>query len=283
MYAGTTDLPALLAPTGLNVYGVADPAAWDALSPPARQSAALLPGTRAILVFGSGGPTLWRQFVADLERHPAHLTHEADPLDAYVRRVVGVANAALDTEEGPPVARRWFFAAPDEPTPLDFRLLAHLAGLGGRSRLGLLLHPRYGTWLGLRAACYTTAAVPHDAPDEADPCAGCAAPCVSACPGSAFPGGTWSVERCSAFHATSPRCNDGCASRLACPAGIEERYDDAAIQYHYNREAGRARLRAHLGIPASDDRHAGIGPHWGDWKERVDVAGGLDAPSKPGS
>lgn len=260
----------LLAPAGLNVYGVADPAAWDTLSPPARQSAALLSGTQAILVFGSGGPTLWRRFVADLTAAPRHLTEEPDPLDAYVRRAVAEADAAW----APTVARRWFFAAPDEPTPLDFRLLASLAALGGRSRLGLLLHPHYGPWLGLRAACFVAAPLPLGTPADLDPCAGCPAPCLTACPGNAFIGGQWAVDRCSAFHTESSACDNGCGARAACPAGADERYDPDEIVYHYNRKLGRAHLRHRLGIAPGEDHHAGAGPHWDDWRARVDVTGG---------
>lgn len=261
--------PPHLGAVGLDVCGTADPAAWDCFASPSRHSTVLLPGTQAILVYGSGGPTLWRRFLADLEASPHHLTEEPDPLDAYVRRAVAAADAAWSAS----VPRRWFFAAPDEPTPLDFRLLAHLAGLGGKSRLGLLLHPRFGPWLGLRAACFVAAPLPLDAPIDADPCAGCPAPCITACPGQAFVAGQWSVARCSAFHAESSACDSGCAARQACPAGADQRYDPEAIVYHYNRKLGRAQLRHRLGIAPADDCYAGEGPHWDDWKARVDVNG----------
>lgn len=246
-----------LAPAGLNLVGVASAAAYDASVPEARGSAGLLPGARSILVVASGGPSLWHAFVADLRRDPRGLTAEAHPLDAFVRRAVDAADPALGDAR-----RRWFFAAADADVHLDFRVLGHLAGLGGRSRLGLLLHPRYGTWLGLRAAVFTDAVLPAAPPPAGDPCAGCPAPCAPACPGSAFPGGSWDVARCSAFHDESDRCASSCASRLACPAGAEHRYPEDEVLYHYDRPAGRRLLRARLGIGA--DGFPGEGPRWGN-------------------
>ena len=160
------DLAALttgLAAQGLNAWGVADPARWDAHVPPEKRADAVLPGARAIVVFGSGGPALWHALLADVAATPAHLADEAHPLDAFVRRAVQAADAHLGATR-----RRWVYAAADASPLVDFRTLGWLAGLGGRSRLGLLLHPEYGPWLGLRAACFVDAALPSAAPVEAD-------------------------------------------------------------------------------------------------------------------
>lgn len=251
-----------LGPAGLNVVGVADPAAWDAVMPESRRCSTLLPGTRAILVVGSGGPALWEGLLDDCRAHPEHWSNEAHPLDARVRRVVESVEV--------PGRHRWFFAAAEAELHLDFRLLASLAGLGGKSRMGLLLHPVHGLWLGLRAACFLDSELPFDTPDLADPCAGCPGYCASACPGSAFPGGTWDVARCTAFHAESERCATRCDARLACPKGAASRYPDAEIRYHYDRGGGRRVLREALGI--TDDRFEGEGPHWGTWSTRVKVS-----------
>lgn len=263
------DLAALttpLAAVGLNAFGVADPARWDAVAGPARQSTELLPGTQSILVFGSGGGQLWDSFLDDLVANPRHLADEEHPLDAFVRRRVEAADPALG-----PVPRRWFFAAANASVHLDFRLLADLAGLGGRSRLGLLLSPDYGVWLGLRAACFVAAPAPFSAPAAADPCAGCPAPCIDACPGEAFLAGHWSVDRCSAFHAVSPRCASSCDARRACPVAPHARYNDDEFLYHYDRAQGRARLRQLVGLPEAEDAYEGVGPHWQTWRKKVDV------------
>lgn len=256
-----------LAAVGLDVVGYADVASWDAHVGPARQSATLAPGARSILVIGNGGGTMWPHFVEDLRRDTRGLTQEANPLDAFVRRTILAADAALGA-----TPRRWFFASADAELHLDFRLLAGLAGLGTQSRLGLLIHPRWGTWIGLRAACF----LPFEAqkmPSVPDVCDGCAAPCVTACAGTAFPDGRWDVGRCATFHTESPVCERTCGSRLACPVGEENRYSPVQFAYHYHRESGRRALREVLGLPGGADPHEGAGPFWGTWKGRVDVAG----------
>src|SRR5258706_14756170 len=99
-------LRAALDPSGLNLVGIADVATYDAQVKPARQSHTLCPASRSILVVGSGGPALWHAFLADLERTPHHLTHEQHPLEAFVKREIERADAALHD-----ISRRGFFAA----------------------------------------------------------------------------------------------------------------------------------------------------------------------------
>jgi len=257
-----------LAPSGLNVVGVADPARWDALAGPAHQSGVLLPGARAFLVVGNGGSAFWEAFLADLEAEPGHLIDDPNPLDSFARRSVLAADAALDG-----IPRRWFWAAMDTDVHLDFRVLARLAGFGAGGRLGLLMHPVHGPWLGLRAACLVAADLPRAVPSEADPCAGCPAPCVAACPGGAFPTGRWQVDACSSFKLAGPVCEGTCHARVACPAGAGSRYPAEQLRYHSHRASGRAWLRSRLGVPEGADRFAGDGPWWGDWRSRVDVSG----------
>lgn len=252
--------------SGLNAFGVASAAAWDRAVAPERQSAALSPGAVSILVVGSGGQDMWNHFLADLRAHPEHLAEEAHPLDAFVERRVRAADALLGA-----TPRRWFFASATADVHLDFRALAQLAGLGRRSRLGLLLHPEFGVWLGLRAACFLPVPLPVTDPVEGDPCDGCPAPCIDACPGNAFPGGHWNVDPCAAFHAAAPTCASSCASRSACVVAPHHRYDADEVQYHYDRAGGRPRLRALVGLSDDDDRFEGVGPHWQTWRRKVRV------------
>lgn len=254
--------------SGLNAWGVAPVEAWDAAVGPERRSAALLPGARSILVLGSGGGALWDALLAELRADPRRLAEEAHPLDAFVERRVRQADAELG--ERP---RRWFFAAASAELHLDFRVLASLAGLGRRSRLGLLLHPEYGVWLGLRAACFLTEPLAPTGPLSGDPCEACPAPCIPACPGEAFPGGHWHVDPCSAFHAASPACTSSCAARSACVASPHARYDADEYLYHYDRARGRARLRELVGLAEADDAFEGVGPHWQTWRRKVRVTG----------
>jgi len=261
-------LLAALAPAGLNLSGVVSASAWDEAVPAPRRAETLLPGARSILVLGNGGDAMWQAFLADLRGDPRGLTEARHPIDAYVRRQILAADALLGD-----VPRRWFWAAADAELHIDFRALAALGGLGATSRLGLLIHPRFGTWLGLRAACVLATEVqPTDTPAP-DSCAGCPAPCITACPGKAFPNGSWDVGQCTSYHDTSALCERVCHARMACPAGLPERYPPEQIAYHSHRESGRRWLRAYLGLPEGADPYDGVGPHWGDWRARVDVKG----------
>jgi len=254
--AGRAALPAwaeavvaALAPAGLQRWGVAPV-----------EGACPLPGARSALVFASGGPGLWQGFVDAVAAEHARLRDEAHPLDAHVARLLRAA------DPDPPPSRRWVRCAADEPTFVDFRPLAAAAGLGWASRLGLLLHPEDGPWIGLRAACFTTEALPPSAPAPGQgPCAGCAAPCVAACPVGAVPAGLgarFGIGACAA-HRTSGGCPSACAARNACPEGSASRYPPEAQAYHEDRAAGRAALAARLGV--NDDLHAGLGPPWSAW------------------
>jgi hypothetical protein len=253
-----------LAEDGLDVQGVASAAAWDAAVPASRTTDALFPGTRSILCIGNGAGRLWDGFLADLAADPRGLTEQVDPLDAYVRRRVRAAEAALGD-----LPRRWFWAAADADLHIDFRLLAGLAGLGVQSRLGLLIQRERGMWIGLRAACFLPIELDVAPPVTDHPCDGCDAPCVTACPGGAFPDGRWSVDLCARFHQESATCERSCVSRLACPVGAERRYTPEQYAYHSHRESGRRWLRGRLGV--TDDPFEGSGPYWGTWKARVDV------------
>jgi ubiquinone biosynthesis protein len=113
--------------------------------------------------------------------------------------------------------RRWVRCADDVPDAPDFRALARAAGLGWASRLGLLLHPTFGPWIGLRAAVFVPerlAATPLSGPS---PCADCPAPCVAACPAAAIVD-TWDAARCLPWQAARDTCHGGCLARSACPA-----------------------------------------------------------------
>ena len=204
---------------------------------------------------GNGGRTLWERFVADVARDPRLLVGEAHPLDCYVARIL----ADVDPEPGP--GRRWVRCAADDGADVDFRTLAVEAGLGWGSPLGLVLHPRFGPWMGLRAACFTTE---QWTPTRlgASPCASCSRPCVSACPAGAV-GTRFDIARCASAHAVPGPCAVICHSRQACPVGTDHQYSDLQLHYHSDRRTGRIRLAAALAV--TDDVHpasvrSGTGP-----------------------
>lgn len=242
-----TVLPAL-AEVGLNAVGVTTPddtaRAW---------------GARSAVVFGSGGPRLWAAFLAAVEADPTVLTGHAHPLDRFVARAILRADPT-------PTGREWVRCAFDAERFVDFRPLAEGAGLGWASRLGLLLHPQHGPWMGLRAVCFSPQALPPTGPlPGAGPCAGCAAPCATACPTSAVSAGVaFDIQACSR-HKLAGSCVDRCAARNACPEGAGSRYPPLEQHYHEHRKGGRSALAAHLRIGA--DGFVGEGPYWSDWAD----------------
>lgn len=236
--------------SGLNVSGVADGRPYDGL----------LPGCRAVVVFASGGRALWEAFTDDLRQHPAHLTEQAHPLDRFIARAIERA------DPDPRAPRRWVRCAADESVFLDFRKLAIAAGLGWPSQLGLVLHPTYGPWLGLRAACLTTAPLPIDGPLVGpSPCVSCPGHCAQACPGSAFRDGALKIRKCVAYRAASPTCATTCAARRACPEGKTHQYHPAELAYHMDPAHGQRVLRSRLGVEGA----VGVFPQTGD--DRADV------------
>ncbi len=261
-----------LARAGLSLAGWVPAATWDAHARAGTRTDNLLSGGAGLLVIGAAGPASWGTFLAELDADASVLTGHAHPFDAFVRRRVEAADRRLGA-----TPRRWLSCAAEDEVHLDFRKLGLLAGLGATSRLGLLLHPEHGPWIALRAAC-VLAEAPEDLPPvtaPTSPCEACAAahgeltPCVQACPGGAFPRGTWDVDLCTLAHGEGSACLTTCASRRACPVGAASRYPEDAMAYHYDRLGGRGALRRRVGLPDGADPFEGDGPHWATWRERL--------------
>ncbi len=209
----------LRAPLAIERYDEAVPDAW--------RSRQLLPGARAAIVVASGGRSLWDAFSrsSEFETSP-------DPLDAYTRRVTEVAASCL--ERAGKASRVLLAFEQRGGVHADFVALGRLAGLGASSRLGLLVHPVYGPWLSLRAIVLTRAlwegAVAEQV--EFDPCRGCPAPCVAACPGAAVAPGGFDATRCAATRVHLAACAVSCAARRACVIAPEHAYSEAALAHH---------------------------------------------------
>lgn len=215
-----------LAATGLQAWGIADGHAYDAI----------LPGCRSVLVVGGGGTALWEAFTSAVRREPHRLT-QPDPLDAFVAEQI----AALPGRPG----QRWVLCTLHATPFVDFRALGHAAGLGWSSRLGLLLHPTYGPWLSLRAACFTTEVLPPTGPlRPASPCQRCPAPCATACPAQAVDPNGFDIQRCVGHQAHTTPCRPGCHARQACPQGAAHAYGPIQHSYHQHATGRRGVLAA---------------------------------------
>ncbi|MCA9771140.1 MAG: hypothetical protein KC466_01950, partial [Myxococcales bacterium] len=122
--------------------------------------------------------------------------------------------------------------------------LALDAGLGVPSKLGLLIHPTWGPWLGLRAAVATDLDLSPTASLGAwNPCEGCPAPCAGACHGAAVGPRGWDMRACVESKVSDDRCRGGCDARSACVVAPEHRYDDDEIRYHSTTSAQRIEER----------------------------------------
>ena len=167
-------------------------------------------GTRTVVLLGPRPGAMWDAFSAS----PEDADGAPDPLDRWTRRLVDAAAPAAGAVPvypfgGPPYAPFIAWAG---------------RGEGARpSPVGMLVAPGRGLWVAYRAALAYPELLEIAMDPPADPCAGCPAPCLTACPVGALGGDGYDVPTCVA-HITSPEgapCRDGgCMVRHACPAGI---------------------------------------------------------------
>jgi ferredoxin len=211
-----------LADAGFDLYGVASPQGL---------SADMLPDARSVVVVASGGGRLFSKVVPWFQGRSEPCEH---PVDTYLEEVM----QRVDPHPGPD--RRWLLCHKEER--LDFRTLGLRAGLGHSSRLGLLLHPHDGPWVGLRAACFTTEALPvTKLVHQESPCVGCPAPCASACPAGALEGVLLDIDVCVRWRGLYDTCERSCHARSACIVGQPSAYSALQHRYH-NAWEGRPKL-----------------------------------------
>jgi epoxyqueuosine reductase len=225
---------------GLNLAAVLSPRDYDGRVPEPWRTAVQLPDARSVVILASGGDAFFSAAMA----HAAGRDH---PLDRFCEERVQ-AEADRWTREGAPT-RAFFYwqrlprAGESGPGEfLDFVSVAEAAGLGVRSRLGQLIHPRYGLWFGLRALLLSRRALPRSptVADDFAPCTPCPAPCASACPGAAVstrgtvphPDSAFSSRRCAGERQANPACEARCDARLACPVGATWAYSAQALAHH---------------------------------------------------
>ena len=199
---------------------------------------------RSALLIGNAGGGMWQAFsTADEFGDGA-----SDPLDRWTQRVVSAAIGEQDA------ALKALFPFGDPVWP--FQRWAKRATAAQSSPLGLLIHPEYGLWWGLRAAVILLEGADEkqiqDVERAIHPCDDCAErPCLSACPVNAFTSGGFAVYRCRSWldsiasqsdsggERADPDClMTGCAARNACPVGREWRQPQEQIRFHLRAFAG---------------------------------------------
>ena len=214
---------------GLNVLMPLAPPAFDAACAPVTPDVRLdrlLPGARAALVVGSGGPAFFDHFArAAPEAHDS----APNPLDRFTARVVDAAVAAALAPLA--VAHATYFPFAGSAPLIPFQRLGRAAGLGGPGPLGLQIHPVFGPWWAYRALVIVDGELPP-APAPGDGCAGCDAPCVAACPAGAVAVTGFGLSACHARRLSDEACRLSCAARIACVRGPEHRYSDGQLAFH---------------------------------------------------
>jgi hypothetical protein len=216
---------------GLNVWLPLDAAAFDAACSPVAPTlrlASLLPGARGALVVGSAGRAFFEAFAR------ARVAGESgpNPLDRYTRTIVEAMVRDALVPLGIAHALRFpFLGEVEGETPVPFQRLGRAAGLGAPGPLGLQIHPVYGPWWAYRALVVVDAELPT-MPPVGDGCAGCAAPCVAACPAAAVQRAGFVVPACHARRLVAEACHLSCAARIACVRGPEHRYGDDQLAFH---------------------------------------------------
>jgi epoxyqueuosine reductase QueG len=186
----------------------------------------LLPGARAAVVVGSGGPTFFERFARDAPEAHDGAPH---PLDRFTARIVGEAVGGALAPIG--VAHATYFPFAHAAPLIPFQRLGRAAGLGGPGPLGLQIHPVFGPWWAYRALVVIDRDLPPG-PPPGDGCAGCDAPCVAACPAGAVAVTGFVVPACHARRLSAEACRLSCAARIACVRGPAHRYSDGQLAFH---------------------------------------------------
>ncbi|MCL5778936.1 ferredoxin [Limibaculum sp. FT325] len=213
--APTIRLAAGLAPHGLRITGSFSPELCDGA--PAHAS--------LLCLVGPDGAAMWDAFRAAPESRDG----APHPLDRWSRRVLDTVAAAQGATAifpfgGPPYA--------------PFLAWGRKAEGARPSPVGMLVSPGRGLWISWRGAI----ALPEDAAAATepapvgDPCLGCPAPCLTACPvGAMGEGRAYDIAACTA-HVRAPEgaaCRDGgCRVRHACPAGRDAVPPRAQCAFH---------------------------------------------------
>lgn len=192
------DLATRLRAEGLTIAGHFAPGPTDGVSE----------DVATLVLLGPHMPGFWDLFQAS----PEHADGTADPIDRWSHRVISAVAEEWD-------ARAFFpFGGPPWQPFIQWARL----GEGARqSPVAMQVSPHRGLWMSYRGALGFRARL--DLPDipQTDPCAGCPAPCLQACPVGAIRDGRYDVPACVAHIGGPGRdCLDGCKVRLACPIGL---------------------------------------------------------------
>lgn len=165
-------------------------------------------GIGTLVLLGPDDGAMWRAFQAA----PEAADGLPDPLDRWSRRVIDSLAARLGA-----VALYPFGGPPWHP----FQRWAVLGEGAVASPVAMQATPSRGLWASWRGALGFSATLALPERRFVDPCLGCNAPCLTACPVGAFSGGGYDVAACVTHLGNDggAACRAGCLVRQSCPAG----------------------------------------------------------------
>ena len=168
---------------------------------------------RLALVIGNTR-ALWPHIVAAMREDPA-IADDPHPIQRYTEREVGAVLAGIGIRS----EVRWSHGPPPF---VPIQRLAEIAGLAYLAPGRVCVHPRFGPWIGLRAAVVFDVEGPATVPPRmANPCDACPRACEPALARALSGAHDWRLW---------------VAVRDACPLGREHRYSAEQIEYHYTKD-----------------------------------------------
>ena len=219
----------------MNLVGVVSARLFDECQPRGRRSRERLRDCDTILLLGAGGSSFWEKMARSLG--PGFVPRPRPgyhPINAHSERIAEDVSSLL-RDAGHPCRPVY----PDDTPSLNFLQMAEMAGFGTVSPvIGLLLHPEYGPWVGLRAAVLARGEPfgPPELrprPEPFEPCLTCSKPCVAACPVGVFDGHGGANFRACGDHRHKSGCSTGCEVRRACPVGAHNRFGPAEENFRH--------------------------------------------------
>jgi len=239
---------------GFNLIGVASAEEYDAKAPPgAPRLREVLPEASTVFLVGNGGSAFWSHYKAFLRENPEFERGRADPFDDYTALVLSEGEKLL---RGAGFNTRSIYPFVREKVWFSFQHMAVLAGLGQIGKHGVLIHPEYGPWISFRGALLTDipfslltgSGAPFGPSNrDFDPCTGCPAPCMTACPGSAVTTTGFHLSRCVETKLVHAACRWTCLARFHCVYGVQHRFHEAELKLHARFTPEHAReVSSHL-------------------------------------
>lgn len=184
-----------------------------------------------VVLLGNAGPMWWQVFSAS----PESSDGQAHPMDRVSKRL------------GDTLAAKWqctvVYPSDGPPYP-PFLAWAQASGQAYPSKLGPMIHHRFGLWHAYRAALVfdgqgklkvSDEESPEGKASEGHPCQSCAdQPCLNTCPVNAIGLGRYDIPACLGHLNDQPSdcLAQGCAARRACPVGHDFYYSTDQAEFH---------------------------------------------------